>query len=151
MLTAAGQDVRTSGGSDLAGQTAHLLPEIYGLVVRGAVELLRRPRCEASPAPARPETTALARAQLDRDRPELATRQHNVLAPDAFAARLLSYLDGVHSVEEVAERLVGDVRDGRIRVEGVLPERVDERARAQISGNVRRLVARFANAGLLKA
>ncbi len=143
---AALQEVRAAGGGALADEAAHLLPELYALAVRGAVELLRRPRPPVAVVARRPSAGPLARAQLAAGRHELATLQHRALALDPFARRLLGLLDGTRTVEEVTTQLLAEVADGRLAVEGI----ATGRAGALVEGNLRRLLTVFAGAGLLQ-
>jgi SAM-dependent methyltransferase len=143
---AARQEVRGAGGGALADEGAHLLPELFALAVRGAIELLRRPRPPAAAVVGRPVASALARAQFAAGRHELATQQHKALALDPFAWRLFGLLDGTRTVKEVVGQLQTEVAEGRLAVEGVAPGR----AGTLVEGNVRRLVTVFAGAGLLE-
>jgi hypothetical protein len=100
----------------------------------------------------KPRASALALAQVASGASRIATLLHGNLDLDAFAARLLGYLDGTRSPEEAAERLAMDLTIGDLKPpSGVAPnqwgrDRLVQRTRAAVSD----LVALFARYGVLE-
>jgi len=146
----AAREVQAGGGQAHAGETGHLLSELYSLAVVGAVTLLRRPRNVARPVGATPALGPLARAQARTDARRVATRPHDVLALDAFGGRLAELLDGTRTTADVTQALLADLGAGRLTLEGVQSGSAGEpRTRDLLARNVERLVERFRRSGLL--
>jgi len=146
------REVQAAGAGGLAGDTGHLVSELFGLVVAGAAELLHQERRVPRPPAESPAVTPLARAQAARPDRRLATRLHTVLALDDFAAGLVRRLDGTRTVGAVTEELLAEVASGRLVLEGVaVGAAAEPRVRELVARNVERLVGRFAHSGLLTA
>jgi hypothetical protein len=82
----------------------------------------------------------------------VATLHHGNLDLDAFAGRLIAYLDGTHTPEEVSGRLATDLLAGLLAPpQGVQPqqwprERLEERTRFAVT----ELLSLFARYGILE-
>jgi SAM-dependent methyltransferase len=147
----AAREVSAAGAGACAAELGDLVSELYSLAVVGAVELLRRGRAVGRPDAAGLVPTALARAQLGIEGRRLATRLHTVLAVDDFATRLLGHLDGRRGVEDLVGRLLGDLTEGRLTLEGVAGRPAgDQRTRELVRRNVERLLDGFVRAGVVE-
>jgi SAM-dependent methyltransferase len=147
----AARDVAAAGAAGAAAELGDLVSELYGLAVLGAVELLWRERAVPLPDRERLVPTALARAQLAAGGGRLTTRLHAVLAVDSFASRVLEHLDGRRGVDALAGLLIEDAASGGLALDGVARASApDRRTRDLVRGNVERLLAAFARAGVVE-
>jgi methyltransferase-like protein len=143
----AAQAVAQAGAPAEATETDHLFGELFSLFAHGAVVFDTRTRHYPTPPPGHPRASALARVQAAAGLGHLATARHSTLSLDPFAARLVGYLDGSLGREDLVDRLVGDIRAGRIAIEG--PAASAERLRVQVAANCDRLLALFGRHGVL--
>lgn len=137
-----------AAGSPGAGETDHLLGELVGLYLRQLAGLRTAPERFPRPRAARPRATALARAQVAAGLGHVATVRHMPLGLDAFAARLVGYLDGSRTPSEAADALARDIAEGRLRLE--VPPAGAEALRRAVEENVERLLAEFARHGVFE-
>ena len=128
-------------------QRAHLLGELVGLYLRQVVGLSFSPQQYPHTVSARPCASRLARAQAAAGIGHVATPRHMPMGLDAFAARLVTYLDGTRSVEQIAATLTRDVAAGKLRIEGA--PRGTGLAKL-IQDNCARLLRQFARHGVLE-
>lgn len=146
----ASREVAAAGGGSLANQSGNLVSELYSLAVLGAVELLQCGRATRRPAEGRLVPTPLARAQLGDADHRLVTRQHTLLAVDEFGTRLLEHMTGGRDVGEVLDRVLADVAEGRLILDGLAGRAaLEPRGRELLRRNVERLVEAFLRAGIL--
>ena len=151
-MPAAAREVADAGGSALAGQVNECLAELFSLFAHRVLGARPRPLRLEEANLEKPRASALALAQVASGASRIATLHHGNLDLDAFAARLLGYLDGTRSPEEAAERLAMDLTAGDLKPpSGVAPnqwgrDRLVLRTRAAVSD----LVALFARYGVLE-
>ncbi|BAU49026.1 methyltransferase [Sulfurifustis variabilis] len=136
-----------AAGAPSAGETDHLLGELVGLYLRQFTGLRMAPERFARPRADRPRATALALAQADAGLGHLATVRHMPLGLDAFAVRLVTYLDGSRTRAELVDRMTGDIVEGRLSVGAPLPD--EEALRRAVAENCGHLLAEFARHGVL--
>jgi methyltransferase-like protein len=131
-----------------AAEQEHLLAELVGLYLRQFVGVSTVAQQFPRPAIDRPRASALARAQAAAGLGHIATVRHLPMGLDAFAERLLSYLDGTRGLAAIVEELTRDIVQGRLRVDqgGADPATVAAAVRA----NCERLIAAFARHGVLQ-
>jgi hypothetical protein len=140
--------VAASGGGDMASQVSECLSEFFSLFAHRAVTARPLPLRLAIREDAKPRASSLAREQSRSGAQRIATIHHGNLDLDTFAARLLSYLDGQHTREQAAARLVQDLKTGDLSPpEGVQPrqwseEHLHRRTLAAVD-NLLRLFARY--------
>jgi len=139
--------VSAAGASPFLDQLDALRAELFSLYANQAIGLHTRPRRMFHAIPERPRATALARAQAEGG--HLATAWHATLKIDNFAGRLVSYLDGTRTPDQLATQLGADVLSGALAVPGEpVPNR--DKLTAQVAANDRRLLDVFARQGLLE-
>jgi SAM-dependent methyltransferase len=172
------RQVAGAGAPALAGQGEHLSGEVFSLYAHAALGLDTRARAFGRLAGDRPRATRLARAQAARGLGHLATARHGSLSTDAFAARLVGYLDGATDRAALVARLTADAEEGRLalgtgaRGPGPAPGRGSgpgqepgpgrergpgpgpgrgDLSPERVAANVDRLLALFARQGVLEA
>lgn len=129
-------------------QHDHLLGELVGLYLRQVIGLSFAPASYFHAVSARPLASRLARAQAAARIGHVATVRHMPMGLDAFAMRLVAYLDGTRSVDAIVAALERDIVAGELRIEGA------PRGAALlglIRANCERLLQQFARHGVLEA
>jgi methyltransferase-like protein len=144
------REVRRSGAGAFAGQVEDLVSELFSLYVHGAVHLDLRPQRFYQDLPERPRVTGLALAQSEMGLGYLATVRHEVMQIDAFAARVVSCLDGTRTLPELVRRLVCDIADTRSLDLGQDVPADRSRLTSQVAANCGHLLKSFARHGILQ-
>jgi hypothetical protein len=124
-----------------------LLAELVSLYLRQCLGVSPRPRRFARGARERPRATALARAQAAAGLGHVATVRHLPMGLDAFAQRLVGYLDGSRTQAQIIDTLTRDILDGRLTIEGAGGDRGV--VRDAVGANAERLLDVFARHGVL--
>jgi methyltransferase-like protein len=139
------QRVRRAGGTDRDRQA--FLVELLRLFLHQYIGAA--PAAESVPRsdPARPCVSALARAQAACGLGHVATVRHMPMALDAFATRLIGYLDGQRSRGELLTLLKDDLETGRLQLDTGLPGR--QVPGATLSANLDRMLDMLARQGIL--
>jgi len=150
LCAAARRHLANVGGDQTIHQTDQLSSELFSLYAHQAIGAATRSRHFPHDIAARPEATALARAQAANAMGHLATAHHSTIELDAFSSRLVYSLDGSKTQEELAEDLTAEIVNGTLLLE---PRLVSSNTPAEISGKVRancdRLLSMFAANGIL--
>jgi methyltransferase-like protein len=152
VLPEAARDVAAAGGGARGSEVQECLAELFSLFAHRGVGARSQPLRLTARDSGRPRASALALAQVAEGAQRIATLHHGNLDLDAFAARLLRYLDGTRTPEEAAERLAADLTAGDLMPpRGVQPkqwsrERLIERTRSAAAD----LISLFARHGVLK-
>jgi len=152
VMPEAARDVATAGGGALGSEVHECLAELFSLFAHRGLGARTR-QLRQSLRSGRPRASGLALAQVDCGSQRVATLHHGNLDLDAFAARLLTYLDGTRAPEELAERLAADLAAGALLPpQGVQPERwSSERLLERVRAAVKDLLSLFARYGVLEA
>ena len=128
-------------------QHDHLLGELVGLYLRQVVGLSFAPTQHFHGVSERPLASRLARAQAAARVGHVATVRHMPMGLDAFAMRLVTYLDGTRTVDQLVSALGRDIAAGELRIEGAP-------SGAELVGLIRtnctRLLQQFARHGVLE-
>lgn len=131
-------------------QTDHLLGELVGLYLRQAIGLAEAPERLFRSLAERPRMNDLARAQTEFGLGHVATARHATIELDAFAARVIQYLDGSRTRAQLIKQLVADIAEKRLQIDaGVTGDR--NALTRMVSANCDRLLAVFARHGVLAA
>jgi len=152
LIPAAVHQVAAAGGGSLVPQVNECLAELFSLFAHRAVSARLRPlRLDTRPGD-RPRASRLAAAQAKSGAERIATIHHGNLDLDSFATRLLAYLDGDHTREEAAWRLMADLQAGALLPpDGVQPSQwLQERLRERTFAAVDNLLGLFARYGILE-
>lgn len=152
LMPDAARQVAAAGAGKLAYQVNECLAELFSLFAHRAVSARPRPlRLEIQPAD-KPRASRLAAAQARSGVRRIATVHHGNLDLDSFAARLLEYLDGNRTPEQVAERLIADLKAGVLMPPGEVQTRQwsEERLRQHTFAAVENLLGLFARYGVLE-
>lgn len=128
-------------------QREHLLGELVGLYLRQVVGLSFAPQQHPRTVTARPCASRLARVQAAAGLGHVATPRHMPMGLDDFAMRLVTYLDGTRSVEQITATLTRDVAAGKLRIEGAPP---GTGLAKLIQDNCTRLLRQFARHGVIE-
>jgi len=129
-------------------QHEHLLGELVGLYLRQVVGLSVVPDRYFRTVSEKPRASRLARAQATARIGHVATVRHMPMGLDAFAMRLVTYLDGARGISALAEQLTRDAVAGELAIEGA-PTGAE--LAGLIRGNCERLLRQFARHGILEA
>lgn len=129
-------------------QHDHLLGELVGLYLRQVVGLSFAPTQHFHRVSARPLANQLARAQAAARIGHVATVRHMPMGLDAFAMRLVRYLDGTRTIDQLVAVLARDIAAGELRIEGA-PSGTE--LIGLIRANCSRLLQQFARHGILDA
>lgn len=138
LIPKAARTVAAAGGGALASEVDECLAELFSLYAHGAIAARPEPLRQEPVTGERPQASTLAVAQVESGAQRVATVHHGNLDLDAFAARLLLYLDGTRTENEIAERLAADLQAGElippsgVRPQQWTPERLRERTRAAV-------------------
>jgi methyltransferase-like protein len=132
-----------------AAEHDHLLAELVGLYLRQYVGVSAAARRFPRGAIDEPRANALARAQAAAGLGHIATVRHMPMGLDAFAERLVMYLDGTRPPAAIIEALTHDIAQGRLRVDQ--PAADPAALTAAVRANCERLLAAFARHGVLEA
>lgn len=62
-----------------------------------------------------PLVSSLTNAQLDAGQTWVATANHTVLEIDSLAARVLFYLDGKHTLEQISQAVLEEIQQGKLK------------------------------------
>jgi methyltransferase-like protein/ubiquinone/menaquinone biosynthesis C-methylase UbiE len=152
LMPEATQQVAAAGGGELASQVNECLAELFSLFAHRAVSARPRPLRLNSRIAEKPRTSGLAAAQARSGARRIATVYHGNLDLDSFAAGLLAYLDGNHTLRQAAELLAADLKAGKLMPpEGKQPhQRSDDRLHERTLAAVENLCALFARYGVLE-
>jgi len=142
--------VAAAGLGRQATEHDHLAGELFSLYANGAIGLDTRPRTFPGAGGGLARPNGLARAQVARGLGHLATARHATLNLDPFASALVAHLDEASTQADLVERLAAAIESGRLAL-GAGGASQGPRLRAQVAGNVERLLALFARHGLLEA
>ena len=141
---------RASGGRHAAEYDLALM-EIFTLFANRALTASPNEERFRTAAGDRPAASRLARAQVAAGASHLATARHADLDLDTLAARLVHHLDGRHTLEAIAHRLVDELQQGTlvppdgVRFDNWAPEKL----RTRFERNCRELVTLFERQGVL--
>ncbi len=150
ILAAAQAAVTAAGGGRHAEEIGNLFGELFSLFAHQAVGASLSPQEFGHPS-APPRASALALAQAETGLGHLATPRHTTLSLDPLAQRLVTLLDGTRGLHQLAETLVGELRDGAYALPGAPPLPTSpERLRAQVRASCERLLALFERHGILE-
>jgi len=151
VLPAASQRVAAAGGGDLARDLDGCLPELFSLFAHHSLGAQLHPRRWPPPALARPRVWPLALTQIASGAQRITTVNHSNLDLDAFASRLIGYLDGSRTPAEVAQALTDDLLQGRLAPPKALSAKQWRRDQllARTRPAVDKLIALFARQGIL--
>jgi hypothetical protein len=153
VMPEAAAQVAGAGGGALAAQVTECLAELFSLFAHRAVVARPDPLRLRPPPRTQPCASRLARAQVEAGQQRIATLHHGNLDLDAFAARLVTLLDGSKTEERVVEQLVADLKAGELKPpKEVQPrkwnhERLIERTRSATKD----LITLFVRHGVLEA
>jgi len=153
MMPEAAREVAADGGGALDSQVQECLAELFSLFAhRGLGARTRQLRLRPIDD-GRPRAAGLTLAQVEGGSKRVTTLHHGNLDLDAFAARLLTYLDGTRTPEEAANRLAADLAAGDLMPpQGVQPKRwSSERLLERTRSAVKDLLVLFARYGVLEA
>ena len=103
------EKVIDQGDRQYADQTDQFIGELFNLYVHQAIAASPRAQHFFRQLTSRPKATRLARSQAYSNLGHLATARHSVIQLDAFSTRLVTYLDGRLTREELTEALTSDV------------------------------------------
>jgi methyltransferase-like protein/trans-aconitate methyltransferase len=150
VMPAAMRQVAAAGGSPERDINT-CLEELFSLFAHGGIGVQTTPQSFPPPAMDRPRVVSLALAQLETGHEQVTTAHHGNLDVDPFAARLMRYLDGSRTLEEVSQALADDLTTGRLHPPpNVSPGKwTREKLLARVRGAVAELVALFARQGVL--
>lgn len=141
--------VGAAGGQIYLEQLDALRGEMFSLYANQAIGLSPYAlRCSHAVSE-RPLASALARSQSEAGLGHLATVWHLTLQTDGFGRRLVSYLDGSRTREELVEKLVADILSGSLDIQGGIRS-ARGKLEAQVRGNCERLLSLFARYGILE-
>jgi SAM-dependent methyltransferase/methyltransferase-like protein len=151
VLPAAMCQVEAAGGGALARELDACLAELFSLFAHQAIGARPSPRRLPRPALERPRVWPLAQAQVASGARRVTTPNHSNLDLDAFAARLIVYLDGTRTPAEIAEAMTVDLLQGRLAPPKELATRQwrPEQLLARTRPAVDELIALFARQGIL--
>jgi methyltransferase-like protein len=138
-----------ANAAERAAEHDHLLAELVGLYLRQYVGVSAAARRFSRGAIDKPRANALARAQAAAGLGHIATVRHMPMGLDAFAERLVTYLDGTRRPAAIIEALTHDIAQGRLRVDQ--PAADPAAMTAAVRANCERLLAAFARHGVLEA
>jgi methyltransferase-like protein/ubiquinone/menaquinone biosynthesis C-methylase UbiE len=153
VMPEAAAQVAGAGGGALATEVNECLAELFSLFAHRAIIARTGPLRLRRSRGAQACASRLARAQVEAGQQRIATIHHGNLDLDAFAARLITRLDGSLAEDRVVEQLVADLQSGDLMPpKGVQPrtwtrERLLERTRSATSD----LIALFTRHGVLEA
>jgi methyltransferase-like protein len=152
LMPLAVEAVGTAGGGPLATQVDACLAELFSLFAHRAVAAQPAPEHLSPPDLAHPRLCPLTRAELAREETRVTTRHHGNLDLDAFAARLLTYLDGTRTPGQLVQRMAEDLRNGDLEPPGDLRPRQwpQDRLLARVRVAVQDLLGLLARHGLLE-
>jgi len=152
LMPAAVQAVSAAGGGALAKQADTCLAELFSLFAHGGLAVQPAPQQVPRPAMDRPRISALTRAQIEQGDTRVTTLHHGNLDLDSFAARLLAWLDGTRTLEELTQRMAAALETGVLQPPGELrpSQWPRERLVAHVRTAVQELLALLARHGLLE-
>ena len=140
--------VVSDGDSRYANDLYDLRGELFSLYAHQAIGLAMVPQRIARAVPERPCASLLARGQAAAGLGHLATMRHETLEIDAFASRLVGYLDGSRTKGELVAQLTADIVSGELDVDSSA-DRSEEKRSARVAETCERLLSVFARHGLL--
>lgn len=151
VLPAAMRQVAAAGGGTLAQELDACLAELFSLFAHNALGARPSPRHLSRPALEYPRVWPLAQAQVASGARRVTTPNHANLDLDAFAARLIGYLDGTRTAAEIALALSDDLLQGRLAPPKELATRQwrPDQLLARTRQAVDELIALFARQGIL--
>ena len=127
-------------------QSQTWLGELFNLYANGVIGLSTLARRYSSRDLDCPRITALARLQAGWGSTNLTTVWHRNLDVDAFATRFIHYLNGTHTLDEIAELLTNEVKAGTLILQQIDSIRCDK---FTVKANCERLLTLFARHGLI--
>lgn len=123
--------------------------EMFSLVANNAVQLRIESLCFSALSDDKPWVNALVKVQA-REGNNLTSVYHETVYTDAFAQRLVSYLDGSRNLDTVCAQIILDMRAGNFSLPGLnLKALSQEQLTKQVSNNIQRLIDLFARNGML--
>lgn len=140
--------VVSNGDPRYANDLYPLRGELLSLYAHQALGLAMGARPIARTVAERPRASELARSQAEAGLGHLATVRHETLRMDAFTGRLVSYLDGTRTKDELVAQLTSDIIGGRLDVDGAT-DQSEEKLKSRITGTCERLLSVLARHGLL--
>jgi methyltransferase-like protein len=151
VMPAAVRRVEAAGGGRFCDGVGTCLEELFGLFAHGGIGVEPAARRVPPPAMERPRISPLALAQLEAGARRVTTMHHRNLDLDAFAARLVGYLDGTRTPADAAEALLEDLTSKRLPAPE--PEQAAKwppaKRQARVRGAVTALLDLFARQGIL--
>ncbi len=142
--------VAGQGGHAHLEHTDDLRGELFNLFAHQAIGLALEPRALFHQLPDRPRATTLARAQAAAGLGHVATAWHTTLTLDPFATRLLTYLDGSRTDEDLVAKLTADLAAGSLSLADQKTPAAGKGANTgALAANCARLLALFARFGIL--
>ncbi len=136
-LQAAVEAVLARRPADVRASEVPLDPgRLLGLCSDGALELVIRDRGLPVRLAERPSVTRLARWQLDNRWKAVTNRRHEAVETDRLDRELMPLVDGTSTQEQLVERMLDRVRDGRFRVQAKGADVDEAQVRRAIGGAV---------------
>ena len=150
LLESARRQVAAEGGDAHLDRTDALHGELFNLFAHQAIGFTLGQQQVFHKLTERPQATKLARAQAGAALGHVATARHTTLTLDEFATRLLTYLDGTRTQQELVQRLMEEIEAGELALEKPAgTRRGTNGARAEVAANCARLLDVFARFGIL--
>jgi methyltransferase-like protein/ubiquinone/menaquinone biosynthesis C-methylase UbiE len=152
LMPAAVQAVGAAGGGALANQVDACLAELFSLFAHRGLAVQPAPHQVPRPDLDHPRLSALARTQVERGDTRVTTLHHGNLDLDSFSARLLTWLDGTRTPEELVRQMAADLESGALEPPGEARPRQwpRERLLTHVRTAVQELLALLARHGLLE-
>ncbi len=122
-----------------------LLGELTGLYLRQYMGVSERPQSFYRELSERPCVNRLARSFAAAGRGHVPAAWHMPMGLDAFAARLVTCLDGTRTRGELTTTLAAEIATGRLLLDPPIPAAALHEA---VADNIARLLATFARHGL---
>ena len=152
LMPEAGRQVATAGGGELASQIDECLSELFSLFAHRAVLARPQPLSLDVRMDERPRASPLAIAQVRAGALRIATIHHGNLDLDSFAVRLLEYLDGSNTNDQLVDLLASDLAEGNLTPpKDVQPRKWSrQKLRQRTSAAVHNLLSIFSRYGVLQ-
>jgi methyltransferase-like protein len=128
-------------------EEATLGVNLMNLYAKGFIEIHAEPVAISLTVAERPQASALARYQAGNSR-LVTNRLHAPLPADALGRAIIAACDGEHSVAQVVEAVMQEVKAGRLNVqEGDKPVQDDKRLRELLDPQTRGMLQLLARTG----
>jgi SAM-dependent methyltransferase len=143
----------TAAGGGIGDDVDACLAELFSLFAHAGVGARPTALSVRAAAGERPRISPLTLAQLEAGATQVTTIHHGNMDLDAFAARLIGYLDGSRTPAEAARALTEDLAAKRLQPPAdVRPAQWPrEKLAAKVQGAVEALIELFTRHGILTA